>query len=194
MNKYNDMFNERFSDDDFNGDPMKKEQARIVFNKVMDSLSRVTDNIKLSDDMFRNLLNLFGGDNELDNSIMFPISTEDESERLIKEFDINLESLKVKRGNSFNIVSESWTNSESGHTIKKKYILNKSVFITKNKEIQLEIVNALIDSNLDYSEYIELLPKPTRVKLYKDILDNLVSEERYEEAAYYRDKIIELSI
>jgi hypothetical protein len=192
MDKYNDKFYEFFGIEDFHGDEDMMERARILFNQLMENFGSNTNMIDYE--------NLFKFENGEYNKINFPILEDDVEnlDKMIEKFNLEISEIKIDRVKSSNLytVSEIWMSEETGMTMDQKYILNTSIFTTKEYKIQKLLIENLIKENLFNKEieeeYMILLKNEDRKEMYNCLLNNSIELEDYESAAHYRDKIKDL--
>jgi hypothetical protein len=192
MDKYNDKFYEFFGIEDFHGDEDMMERARILFNQLMENFGSNTNMIDYE--------NLFKFENGEYNKINFPILEDDVEnlDKMIEKFNLEISEIKIDRVKSSNLytVSEIWMSEETGMTMDQKYILNTSIFTTKEYKIQKLLIENLIKENLFNKEieeeYMVLLKNEDRKEMYNCLLNNSIELEDYESAAHYRDKIKDL--
>ena len=195
MGKYDDMFDEHFNNEEFGGDPDKRKIALNSFNKMMESL----ESVKISDEFVNKYLKnldiqaLTDSDESIFNeegSIMLPIFKD--TGDMIKNRGMIFEKVKVKRKNSYFIVTETWTSKDEEYILNQKYFLDIDIFESKDLEIQESIVDKLVNANYikdSINEYLNHLPLDSQKKFYKILLDRSIENELFEESAIYRDKI-----
>lgn len=201
MGKYDDIFNSFFNLEAFNGDEEKLEAAREAFSDIMDRFKDKHSNDEgevdpsdidgIVDDISSKLKDNPMGVYSIEN---------DKVEDIIKKYDlaptdISIDETPIEGFEGFVIINEIWTNENSSYMISQNYPLTKQVFETKQYDIQLKIVDAIIERgifNKSYMSYLNSLKKKDAKNIYNNLIEIAVEKENYEAAAEYRDILEEI--